>query len=74
MCIDTIGPFVKSVEGHHYGLVARHTQDETEGGETTNDSNFLIILGMTTKAEALNAVQPHTHHMEMVKWEMGLDS
>ena len=27
MSIDTIGPFDKSVEGHHYGLVARHTQD-----------------------------------------------
>ncbi len=56
MSIDTIGPFDKSVEGHHYGLVARHTQDENEEGEATNGSNFLIILGMTTKAEAPNAV------------------
>ena len=56
MSIDTIGPFDKSVEGHHYGLVARHTQDENEEGEATNGSNFLIILGMTTKAEAPNAI------------------
>ena len=56
MSIDTIGPFDKSVEGHHYGLVARHTQDLDDEGETTNGSNFLIILGMTTKAEAPNAV------------------
>ena len=56
MSIDTIGPFDKSVEGHHYGLVARHTQDENEEEEATNGSNFLIILGMTTKAEAPNAV------------------
>ena len=56
MSIDTIGPFDKSVEGHHYGLVARHTQDLNDEGDTTNGSNFLIILGMTTKAEAPNAV------------------
>jgi hypothetical protein len=56
MSIDTIGPFDKSVEGHHYGLTARHTQDENEEGEATNGSNFLIILGMTTKAGAPNAV------------------
>jgi hypothetical protein len=56
MSIDTIGPFDKSVEGHHYGLVARHTQDVNDERDTTNGSNFLIILGMTTKAEAPNAV------------------
>jgi len=56
MSIDTIGPFDKSVEGHHYGFVARHTQDINDEGDTTNGSNFLIILGMTTKAEAPNAV------------------
>jgi hypothetical protein len=56
MSIDTIGPFDKSVEGHHYGLVARHTQDLNDEEETVNGSNFLIILGMTTKAEAPNAV------------------
>ena len=56
MSIDTIGPFDKSVEGHHYGFVARHTQDINDEGVTTNGSNFLIILGMTTKAEAPNAV------------------
>ena len=32
MSIDTIGPFDKSVEGHHYGLVARHTQDINDEG------------------------------------------
>jgi hypothetical protein len=36
--------------------VARHTQGLNDEGETTNGSNFLIILGMTTKAEAPNAV------------------
>ncbi len=56
MSIDPIGPFDKSVEGNHQGLVARHTQDVNDAGETTNGSNFLIILGMTTKAEAPNAV------------------
>ena len=56
MSIDTIGPFDKSVEEHHYGLVARHTQDINDEGDTTNGSNFLIILDMTTKAEAPNAV------------------
>ena len=34
MSIDTIGTFDKSVEGHHYGLVARHTQDLNDEGET----------------------------------------
>ena len=46
---DIIGPFDKSVEGHHYGLVARHTQDLNDEGDTTNGSNFLIILGMTNQ-------------------------
>jgi hypothetical protein len=56
MSIDTVGPFYKSVEGHLYGLVPRQTQDENDEGETANDSNFLIILGMTTKTETPNAV------------------
>jgi hypothetical protein len=51
MSIDTIGPFDKSVEGYHHGLVVRHTQDENDEGETTKGSNFLIILVMTTKTE-----------------------
>jgi hypothetical protein len=55
MSIDTIGPFDKSVEGHHHCLVVRHTQDVNDEEETTNGPNFLIILGMTTKAEASNA-------------------
>ena len=55
MNIDTIGPFDKSVEEHHDGFVARHTQDLNDEGDTTSGSNFLIILGMTTKAEAPNA-------------------
>lgn len=56
MSIDTIGPIDKSVEGHHYGFVARHTQDIDDEGEITDGSNFLIILGMTTNAEAPNAI------------------
>ena len=54
MTIDDIGPFDKSVEGHHYGLVTRHTQDLNDEGDTTNGSN--IILGMTTKSETPDAV------------------
>ena len=46
----------QSKDRHHYGLVARHTQDLNDEGEATNGSNFLIILGMTTEAEAPNAV------------------
>jgi len=37
-------------------LLQRHTQDINDEGDTTNGSNFLIILGMMTKAEAPNAV------------------
>ena len=37
-------------------FVTRHTQDLDDEGEITNGSNFLIILGMTTKAEAPRAV------------------
>ncbi len=73
MSIDDIGHFDKTVEGHHYSLVTRHTlyrggvitsqwpgmshtQDENDEGETTNCSNLLIIIGMTTKDEEPNTV------------------
>ena len=57
MSIDTIGPFDKTVEGHHYGLVC---ETYTRWKWWRGDHEWLklphCILGMTTKAEVPNAV------------------
>jgi transposase InsO family protein len=57
MSIDTIGPFDKSVEGHHYGLVVRHTQDL---------NTMINLLGAPKRIHSDNAAEYGSEAMQQI--------